>query len=173
VATVTIEHFPAGTTEWEARAYERSQIEKGTRYNRTDNPYRTIAEQREQASREEDQRRRDQALALHEQHDGLTRVVTPEPHPGFPAGPLDTPRPAGGGPAGGRPASGPLTVALPRAQPIRNRTDPPGNRRVGGRGRDHAAGVLEHRGGWALLLLVGMVLGLALLAVAYYVLPPR
>ncbi len=186
VATVTVEHFPPGTTEWEARAYERSQIELGTRYNRDHNPYQAIAEQREQASRDTDQVRRDQARALHDQHDGVTRAVAPEPHPGFPAGPLASPRPGGGalvamsagrsvsGPlVAGRALSGPLPAGLPRAEPIRDRPALPAARGAAGSGRDQLSASFERRGGWLLWLVGGLLVGLALLAVAYYALPPR
>jgi len=74
---------------------------------------------------------------------------------------------------GSRLVPAPKGEVLPRAEPIPGRALVPTGHRVGERGRDQVAGSLERRGGWILWLLAGLLVGLTLLAVAYYALPPR
>ena len=93
VDTINIEHLAPGTTERETEVYERTQIEAlQPKYNNEHNPaYRSI-----------DKRRADQytkglraeAKFRFSRHDGVTRLVTPEPRsggPGVAASPTEHP----------------------------------------------------------------------------------
>ncbi|MEZ5406560.1 MAG: hypothetical protein R2761_00955 [Acidimicrobiales bacterium] len=77
VVHVTVEHLPAGTTEWEAKLYERSQLALGPRYNTGVGGEPEAARTARMEAEQRDAERHDRARQLHARHDGVTRAVRP------------------------------------------------------------------------------------------------
>ncbi|MEM7341546.1 MAG: hypothetical protein AAF467_23045 [Actinomycetota bacterium] len=96
VVRVKVEHLPPGTTEWEAKLYERSQIEHGTRYNRAHNPLQAEATLLIRQATDRAESERAMAETMHKRHDGTTRVV--EPMKPMAGGVLSQPEPPTGPP---------------------------------------------------------------------------
>jgi len=77
VVHVTVEHLPAGTTEWEAKVYGRSQLALAPLYNMgADGEPEPVRAARQEAE-QRDAERHDRARQLHARHDGVTRLVRP------------------------------------------------------------------------------------------------
>ena len=96
VVRVEVEHLPPGTTEWEAKLYERSQIEHGTRYNRAHNPLQAEATLLIRQATDRAEAEQEMAQTMHLRHNGTTRVV--ESLKPVPGGVLSQPEPPTGPP---------------------------------------------------------------------------
>lgn len=77
VVHVTVEHLPAGTTEWEARLYQRTQLALGPRYNTEVDGGTEQAKAARLEAEQRDAELHDRARQLHARHDGVTRLVRP------------------------------------------------------------------------------------------------
>jgi GIY-YIG catalytic domain len=197
VCSVEIEHLPPGTTAWEAKVYERTQIAGGTRYNLDHNLQANRAVLARIAAEDRDVQRRNRAREEHELHDGTTRQVLPErvASPPAPLGPVSTSDPTDPSPARSVPSLVPPPLRrhervtpparAPRraaAPPVRHNVDElepdrgavaAGERPINpetvaqdrSRSREHSLDPLNHQGRYALLLLLGIFIGIMLLFV--------
>lgn len=128
VVHVTVEHLPAGTTEWEAKLYCRTQLALGPRYNTEGEGGSEAARAARLEAEQRDAELHDRARQLHARHDGVTRLVRPTVSivPRFPnsapqpapavtppvTAPTPTPSPTGAHDARRRPDTG-----LPQREP--------------------------------------------------------